>query len=151
MDVEWRLVVISIASPPPVSLCLLVFLKQSWPCYLNSSQRKEMTTGKICSTSFFFFFLWVFTLSLTTHWLKETEPSLRLQGKQRLWNSDTKLFRKAPRSVWGLVDDAVFVVVRHQQEDVTRCQHIPHPKHTIYKNRLCLGLTHRWCFYGALV
>lgn len=42
-------------APPPVSLCLLVFLKQSWPCYLNSSQGKEMTTGKICSTSFFVF------------------------------------------------------------------------------------------------
>lgn len=37
---------------PPVSLCLLAFLKQSWPGFLNSSQGKEMAAGKICSTSF---------------------------------------------------------------------------------------------------
>lgn len=50
-------------APPPVSLCLLVFLKQSWPRYLNSSQGKEMATGKLCSTSFFLFLVSIHTFS----------------------------------------------------------------------------------------
>lgn len=47
-------------------------------------------------------------------------------------------FRNSFRSVSGLVDDAVSIVVKHHQDDVTIIQHIAHPKIYIFAKADCV-------------